>query len=204
MRLGLSVRLLQASLAAGIGVAVAVGCGGSDTAAPLDDASAPGPDVAVVDGSDNHPESGLPPIDSGHDGDGDSSTTPTACKTSPDCHSGTCFEGICVCDAGSFIQPDGTCGPTPPLACMDQGGTCLSNVITCPSMQLVGSADANKSCGDFIAAVCCFQPATCKGPSDLLCCVSDSPRQPICTNGWRTCPTGAKAYSSMNTNACGG
>ncbi len=114
---------------------------------------------------------------------------------------GSCFHGICVCKSGYHVQPNGKCDRTSPPLCPSQGGTCYQEPATCPADHLEGSIDSNRTCGDFVAAVCCTPEASCKGPTkdvggtrvpvEFVCCApNDALTPPVCVSGWRTCADG--------------
>jgi hypothetical protein len=115
---------------------------------------------------------------------------------------GTCFAGYCICRAGMYNQPDGRCGPTAPPDCKTQGGTCHQNPATCPAFTTGADQGTDMSCGDLVAAVCCFD--TCKGSLDLanlVCCgPTGAADPPICENGWLTCKP---ADAPVGKSQCG-
>lgn len=160
------------------------------TQGPGDDAGAWVPD-ATTQRND--------PPDATSDGDLDGQVVvpeagPDACAAIA-CKLGSCFEGQCFCGKDAFVQPDGTCGLTPPGSCTAQGGTCHSHPASCPDGQTMGAMTATKSCGDFAPAECCF---TCQGPTDFVCCgtpdAGDGAEvvEAVCENGHRTCPDGRR------------
>ncbi len=134
------------------------------------------------------------------------------CATHPECNPdptisalhGECFFGVCVCKAGFHVQPNGKCDKPPPPECAKQGGKCFQQPATCPAGNLSGTDDLNRTCGDFVEAVCCSPEAACKGPRKVdgggggvevpvgfVCCApNDALRPPACVNGWQTCPAG--------------
>jgi hypothetical protein len=138
--------------------------------------------------------------------EGTTSPTGQACVNDQDCNPspeisalhGQCFHGICVCNIGS-VQASGKCGSTI-TDCVDQGGTCHQQPATCPTGKIKSNESTNMTCGDFVEAVCCHDPAKCKGPAievagsgwvpvDFVCCApNDAAVAPICVNGWLTCP----------------
>jgi len=140
------------------------------------------------------------------------STVYPVCAQNSDCNEdprvstlwGQCFQGVCVCHSGYSVQPDGKCGPTALADCAGQGGTCFQGE-TCPQgkqAEIAGSAGTNMTCGDFVAAVCCFTAGSCKGPTTPFhCCTpADGDEAPICVNGWLTCEPG----DAPSANPCMG
>ncbi len=137
--------------------------------------------------------------------DGGTPTTPV-CFDDKDCNDdpsvsallGTCALGVCTCQQG-YVQKSGKCGPTQPPVCSTQSGTCRQMPAQCNKGELGGDILTNMSCGDLIAAVCCFAETTCKGGAkkipekgfvvtDFVCCdKSGTASPPICVNGWKTC-----------------
>lgn len=124
------------------------------------------------------------------------STPPPPCVTDQDCNEnatmsalmGSCFEGMCMCNAPYHVQPNGKCGSALPPDCQSSGGSCRQEPAQCESGELEGNADANMSCGDFVPAVCCYAKVQCKTTVDFVCCgASTQPYEPNCVNGWRTC-----------------
>lgn len=133
-----------------------------------------------------------------------------ACYRDQDCNGdpnvsslwGSCFFGVCMCKKGYVVQPNGKCGPVPEPACTSQGGSCAQNPATCPDSALEGSVESARSCGDLVAAVCCFPMISCKSasreaagsgwvPVAFICCKpNDGAGPPICVNGWQTCAPG--------------
>lgn len=115
---------------------------------------------------------------------------------------GTCFHGICVCDAAHVNQPDGRCNAPPAPSCAAQNGTCRHQPAVCLAGEIGSSISTDMSCGDLVPAICCNQASACVGPSvDFLCCMPNGGEQPpICVNGWRTCPSGASAVET--TGGC--
>jgi len=117
---------------------------------------------------------------------------------------GACFDGICVCKMGFTVQLSGKCGKAAAPNCEKQGGTCFQGTESCAPGKLAGY-QATITCGDLIAAVCCFDEAKCKSavievpgkgyvPSPFHCCAGDdSGRDAICVNGWQTCHPGDMA-----------
>jgi hypothetical protein len=87
-----------------------------------------------------------------------------------------------------YNQPSGKCAPTAPPDCKTQGGTCHQNPATCPAGTVGADQGTDMSCGDLVAAVCCFPAASCTGPSLVCCAPNDASDPPICENGWLTCP----------------
>jgi len=124
------------------------------------------------------------------------------CAKDGDCNGGTCFEGLCMCNGGKHVQPDGRCGDTPPKTCSESGGTCRQNEAVCESSELEGDIGTDMSCGDLIAAVCCFDKAKCKTTVDFVCCgASTTPYEPNCVNGWRTC-AGGGPLPKLRSSSC--
>lgn len=127
----------------------------------------------------------------------DASLTPV-CTVDADCNGdpqissleGTCYQGICICRDGLHVQPGGKCKKTPPPECMASGGKCFQMPATCPTGTLEGSAGAAMSCGDLVAAVCCYTDTQCVGPDFTCCGPTDAGHAAICENGYRTCPDG--------------
>lgn len=110
------------------------------------------------------------------------------CNGDGDCRGGTCFEGMCMCGAPKYVQPDGRCGDDAPPECTASSGTCRQNPAECMAGELEGELGTNQTCGDFIAAVCCYPAGSCKTTVDFVCCgASTTPYEPRCVNGWRTC-----------------
>ena len=119
---------------------------------------------------------------------------------------GSCFGGLCICNSGYTVQPNGKCGKLPAPECQTQpSGKCYQQPATCPAAMFESTNETNASCGDLIAAVCCFPEATCKGPSvevagggrtpiEMVCCApNDASSPPLCVNGWQTCAPGGTA-----------
>lgn len=132
------------------------------------------------------------------------------CTSHPECNPdptisalyGECFFGVCVCRPGFHVQPSGKCDKTPPPECAKQGGKCFQQPATCPAGNLSGTDDLNRTCGDFVEAVCCSPEAACKGPRKseagvdvpvgFVCCApNDAQSAPACVNGWQTCAPGS-------------
>jgi hypothetical protein len=165
---------------------VLAGCGGDiekenvatthDAGNPdLKDASGPTLDATVTDGGAPKPG-------------GDGGTTSAVCTNDSGCNGGTCFEGTCLCALPKYVQSDGRCGDAQPPDCATSSGTCRQNPATCMAGELEGELGTNQSCGDFVAAVCCFPAASCKSTVDFVCCgASTTPYEPSCVNGWRQC-----------------
>lgn len=182
-------------------LAVAVGCGTTATV------TAPG---------GGGPDGGSDPDDGGATGSGETlpsgedAGTPVdaeagagpGCLADKDCNEdpavsalwGTCFRGICVCKPGFHVQPSGRCSPKLPADCRQSGGACKQEPASCAPGAIEGSDPTNMSCGDLIAAVCCF--ARCKGP-EFVCCGPTGVQPVVCESGWRTCTNGDRA-----TTAC--
>ena len=194
-------RSLGWTVAAALGIFVA--CGGSTAAVPGGGGG----------GGDAGATSGGPATDGGGtttDGGGttfDAATRPDAgpkgaCQSAPDCNedpmmsalAGSCYVsmgfGVCSCNAGFHIQPDGKCGSAPSPRCMDMGGQCVQDASNCPAGKVPGSDEANMSCGDLVAAACCFEAAQCVGPTFGCCGPTDASHAPICESGHLTCPPG--------------
>lgn len=130
-------------------------------------------------------------VDGATDGDAAFDGGTRACAKDADCNGGSCFEGLCMCPGGKHVQPDGRCGDAAPKICSEGGGTCRQNEAVCNAGELEGDLDTNMSCGDLVAAVCCFDAAKCKTTVDFVCCgASTTPYEPSCVNGWRTCAAG--------------
>lgn len=177
---------MRGSLASLLLLLVFFACGGdaekgSDNAGTTDDAGAQNPkdgsstvlDATVVDGG--RP---LPTVDAGD----------RPCNGDGDCNGGTCFEGMCMCEVPKYVQPNGRCGDDAPPECTASSGTCRQNPAECMAGELEGELSTNQTCGDFIAAVCCYPAASCKTTVDFVCCgASTTPYEPRCVNGWRTC-----------------
>lgn len=136
--------------------------------------------------------------DAGGDGAADGGAV---CQTDADCNDdpsassllGRCFEGTCICRAPAHVQPSGKCGTArPPAECRASGGVCRQDPAECLEGQLQGGGEASMSCGDFVAAVCCYPAAACRTTVDFQCCGARAePYEPICENGFRTCDAGA-------------
>lgn len=181
-------------------------CSSDDTTAPsqndagislLSDSALPaleagnGSETGAFDGAVSPPD-GSADAGTGADGAADAGADAYAdADAGKSCKQGTDFEGLCICNKGAFVQPaDGTCGATPPGTCSDQGGACTLGSGECPDGGVAGTKTTNLACGDFAPTRCCF--ATCKGPTDFVCCPtsdagSPAPRPSICENGYRTC-----------------
>jgi hypothetical protein len=170
----------------------------------------------VPDGGDfKLDSSGQPPNNndgSANSPDGDPSSSPEAstpdggfglaCATDVDCKGGKCFSGVCICDLFFRVQANGTCGSAAEPLCVDQadaGARCNSPQPVCREIdagEIAGSNEANRSCGDFAPAVCCF--AGCKGPNFLCCGQSATVSPQICTQGWRTCRPNERAVAKAS------
>lgn len=182
-----------------------VGCETEKTEAT----AAPEAGSVNVDGTSPPPTSGDGGTDSGSPSDGSfdapsSDAGKLVCANDVDCKGGKCFQGVCICDLFLRIQPDGTCGQTPEPACLDQvdaGARCNSPQPVCKEVdagEIPGSPEANRTCGDFAPAVCCF--SGCRGPS-FLCCGANGPTPQICVQGWRTCrPNERAALAASSCN----
>jgi hypothetical protein len=171
--------------------ATASGCGAETDTVPAGDGGASSDASGEpADGGD----SSTPSSSGGQDADG---APRGGCTTDADCNEdptvdtlwGKCFRGACFCNGDRHLQPSGKCAPKVPAACGDQGGHCLQEA-TCSNGEIGGTQLANMGCGDFVAAVCCFAPAACRGP-DFVCCANGRGERPVvCENGWRTCAEG--------------
>ena len=176
-----------------------VACGGAVSSVPSanDDAGGGGGGGGGTDGATG-------PLPPGLDGAAkpDGAPPPDAsvavCKTDPDCNGdpqvssleGSCYQGICICRSGLHVQPDGKCSKTLPTPCTSSAGKCVQNPATCQAGLLEGSLYVNMTCGDFVAAVCCFDPASCIGPQFTCCGPTDAVHAAVCESGYRTCPAG--------------
>jgi hypothetical protein len=110
------------------------------------------------------------------------------CDGDDDCRGGTCFAGVCMCEVPKYVQADGRCGDDAPEECIAGGGRCQQDPAECMPGELEGELQTNQTCGDFVAAVCCFPAGSCKTTVDFVCCgASTTPYEPRCVNGWRTC-----------------
>jgi hypothetical protein len=139
------------------------------------DASGPILDATVADGGSGPG----PAVDGG---------ASPSCSNDAQCNGGTCFEGTCLCELPKYVQTDGRCGDTKPPDCATSSGTCRQTPAQCMAGELEGELGTNQSCGDFVAAVCCFPAASCKSTVDFVCCgASTTPYEPNCVNGWRQC-----------------
>jgi hypothetical protein len=148
------------------------------------------------------------------DADADAEAGPSSvmCRTRDDCRGGRCSDGVCVCDEGTFVQPDGACGPTPPPGgCEDAGGVCRVGIAKCSANELPAPSSPDPEwCGGYVPRTCCFPEASCRGPEDLVCCGLDlngsaEITAPICVNGWKTClpRTTPKRLGSSDGGVCG-
>jgi hypothetical protein len=167
---------------------------GTDDAGAAPD-SGPGREAGIVE-----IDASTPPLPGT---DADASTTTdggVACTKDHECNfdltmsslAGSCFNGVCICKVGYYVQPNGKCGSTAPPSCPNQGGTCRENPATCQTGELEGDYETNMSCGDFQPAVCCTPAASCHAPIDIVCCgAAAAYYEPSCVNGWRTCAAGA-------------
>lgn len=175
---------------------VAAACGGEVD----DDADDDGGDDDAATSSSSS-SSGAGP-DAGKDSAspaGDAAST--SCAVDLDCNGdpevsamqGSCQLGICVCNGSFVVQPSGKCGKTAAPPCTVQGGACRQDPAECPAGTLESESGTNMSCGDLVAAVCCFDEAACKGPTFTCLAPTDAQRDPICVNGWRTCAAGMSA-----------
>jgi len=183
---------------AGCIVATAPACGGSaesvgdgDAATSADGASSTSDGGAGADGgsSDGGDGGGA---DAGH-GAGVGCTQDSDCNGDLSVSSdwGFCYQGVCMCHEGFWVQTNGKCNTTPPPGCTQQGGTCRQATSACQPGELESSASTKMSCGDLIEAVCCFGEAQCTGPDFRCCGPNGGTPGPICENGWRTCPSDA-------------
>lgn len=127
------------------------------------------------------------------------------CNPSPNISAlyGKCTYGLCHCNEGYTVQPNGKCNTAPPPTCAIQGGTCRGN--NCAAGELMSANVTNATCPDDIETFCCNAAAACTGGGqeaagagwvkiDFDCCSkSTGQRPPICVNGWQTCPAGTSA-----------
>jgi len=184
----MSERALGWMLAGALGILVA--CGGRATDVPSADVD------AGSTGGDAATDSGATTTDGGTD-----ARAKAACRTVQDCNeepmtsppAGVCdgvpgYDGVCICRAGFHIQPDGKCGSAPLPSCTGMGGQCMQGATKCPAGTVPGSEAANMSCGDLVAAACCFEAAQCFGPFPFVCCgPADEHIPPFCESGYLTC-----------------
>ncbi len=205
----ISSRVLAGSFAAVVVVVAA--CGGDDEPSPGgadgNDASTSSSGAAASSsGAANTSSSGGASSSSSSSGSTDAGTdaesqsdASASCTTDLDCNGdstvstlqGTCQLGLCMCNAGFVVQPSGACGSALAPSCSQQAGTCKQDPATCPTGEFEGEQGTNMSCGDLVAAVCCFDPAACRGI--VVACVAPGGggrSKPLCVNGWRTCPPG--------------
>lgn len=206
----ISSRVLAGAFAALlVGVAA---CGGDDEHSPgwanVDDASTSSSGAATSSSgastsssggaSSSSSSSGSTVEDAGTDAESQSDAS-ASCTTDLDCNGdstvstlqGTCQLGLCMCNAGFVVQPSGACGSALAPSCSQQAGTCKQDPAACPTGEFEGEQGTNMSCGDLVAAVCCFDPAACRGI--VVACVAPDAggrSKPLCVNGWRTCPPG--------------
>jgi hypothetical protein len=194
------------------------GCGGASLATVGDsaDSGTPGDGGSPDGGSVND---GGSTLDGGSSMDGGGGPGPFSpvCYNDQGCNAdasvssltGKCFGGICICQTGFTVQPNGKCGKTPAPDCMKQSGKCYQQPAECPAGSLESAPESNFSCGDLIEAVCCLIKGTCVGPArevpgggwvpyEMVCCggvsgSSEQTRIPICVNGWQTCRAGQTA-----------
>ena len=155
-------------------------------------------------GSDgiSNADAGLPAdvvADSVDDADGQG-----GCLTDLDCNDGTigdaaapvgmCFRGICFCRLQlTYIQRNGKCGSVAPFSCEGrQGGVCRRDASTCGEDSLEGDPTwTSMMCDDSGTSLCCIPAASCRGPTDFVCCsASHAEHVPVCVNGWVNCPQG--------------
>jgi hypothetical protein len=168
--------------------------GSEDAGAPQDGGSADGPVVIEVDASrPTRPDTGADAstsIDSGV----------VACTKDHECNfdlamsslAGSCFQGVCICKVGYYVQPNGKCGAQEPPSCTTVGGTCRKNPAECQAGELDAHYYSTMSCGDIMPAQCCIPAASCYAPIDIVCCGAAADYyEPTCVNGWRTCASGA-------------
>jgi len=116
---------------------------------------------------------------------------------------GSCFMGQCFCKSGNSIQPNGKCAPGNPPSCTagNSPGTCRQTPAECQQGEMEGSYWSTMTCGDVIAAVCCYEKAKCTSFFDVVCCgASSTPYEPVCVNGWKTCDPGAPTPRVRNSN----
>ena len=139
----------------------------------------------------------------------------TSCVADQDCNGdaavsslmGSCFHGVCMCNAPYFVQATGKCAKAPPADCiLQKSATCRQLPPECLADELRGNAEENASCGDLVEATCCTKTAACKGPVtggvavDFACCSKKSGAQPpVCVNGWQTCTAGDSAILKSDT-----
>lgn len=179
----------------GLAIATVAACGGrveetSSSGTPAGSSTSPSPTATTSPAPTSSPP--RPPT---------SPTSPAAvCTFDAECNEsptlsrlqGTCFHGVCVCTPPAHVQPNGKCGETQSPGCAQQRGKCRQSPAECFPQELAGDEDTNRTCGDFVAAVCCIPEVACLSPVDLVCCgASTTPYEPICVNGWRTCGAGA-------------
>jgi hypothetical protein len=195
-----SVAALTTTVA--LALALVVGCEKENTEATI----VPEAGTTTIDSSSSTNNDGsdvIKPDDGGVIGLDGGDAGPRACSTDPDCKGGQCFLGVCICDVFLRVQPDGTCGSAVEPPCLDQidaGSRCNSPQPVCreeDAGEISGSSEANRSCGDFAPAVCCF--TGCRGPTFYCCNPSGSAPQ-ICTQGWRTCRPNERA--TLDASSC--
>jgi hypothetical protein len=140
-------------------------------------------------------DAGFGPIDGGPITDGGK----VACTLDHECNfeltmsalAGKCWNGICICDVGYFVQPNGKCGKDEPGDCATQGGTCRTNPSACQTGELETHFYTSMKCGDIQPFQCCVPAANCYAPVDIVCCGAAAQYyEPTCVNGWRTCAGG--------------
>lgn len=118
--------------------------------------------------------------------------------------SGECYAGLCICAAGSWVQPSGRCSAMAP-AC-DAPASCFpASDARDPASAIFGCLDlspprvptserAAESCvASGQGAICCVSAQECKGAEAIPDCYvrgSDQGYAPLCTNGWFTCLPG--------------
>lgn len=156
------------------------------------------PDAAAPDASSSSAaDAGAPPSSKVCTVDQECNEDPTMSSLA-----GTCFQGVCICRANMFVQTSGRCGSKPPADCATLGGTCRQAPAACAAGELEGAEPTNRSCGDFVAAVCCLPATACRAAVDLVCCgASTTPHEPICVNGWKTCGAGGPT-PAIRQNGC--
>lgn len=192
---------LIACVASSLGLAIA--CGGITTQttpgtadaapAPIPSASSPvdAPNTSVKGDASPSSTDGALASDGPIDRD---SGAGFACQSESDCNGGSCYQGVCMCAAGKWIQPNGRCAVTPPPSCDDQGGWCVRNAV---AGQECASGTAIKhftgGCGEAPSNFCCTDITLCRGAATVQNCYvngTDAAYTPRCVNGWMTCDPG--------------
>lgn len=160
-------------------------CGGDiekENVATTTDAGAPNP----ADGSTSTLDATV--VTDGSAPVNDAALPNAVCAKDDDCNGGTCFQGMCMCPASTYVQSDGRCGKTAPPDCATSAATCRQNPAECMAGELEGDLSTNQTCGDLVPAVCCFPASSCKSTVDFVCCGANvKPYEPTCVNGWRQC-----------------